>query len=334
MPKDHKKPNIYLLSEVNVADAPADADKSLPRKFSGVANSGKPFNHYGDMAVIDLSDLTYKDNIPALLLHDRAQRCGFGALNVSNNQLMMTGYLLDNQFGREIAAESDAGFPWQMSVHVDASSTDYLGNNDTATVNGQTVTGPITILRNCSILEVSFTPTGVDAETSALALTNGGIANSSITQSDTSKEITMTLEEALEAIAAKDLEIAALKKSNGDLQKANDEMEESAKELEVQAKAAAIDAQLSQAGFTKTEDGKGWNGVSASTVNVLLSATPDDAKSMIGDLRAPGKQDGTPEWLLSEQHKPNGNGGQDRQLSSNPMLANAEARGQESKNYI
>ncbi|WP_198332372.1 hypothetical protein [Psychrobacter aquimaris] len=330
MPKDHKKPNIYLLSEVNVADAPADADKSLPRKFSGVANSGKPFDYYGDMAVIDLSDLTYKDNIPALLLHDRAQRCGFGALNVSNNQLMMTGYLLDNQFGREIAAESDAGFPWQMSVHVDASSTDYLGNNDTATVNGQTVTGPITILRNCSILEVSFTPTGVDAETSALALTNGGIANSSITQSNTDKETTMTPEEiaALQKLVADQAEeIKTLKEEKSELEKEKAEAEE-------EAKAAAIDAQLSQAGFTKTEDGKAWNGVGTATVNMLLSASPEDAKEMIGDLRAPGKQDGTPEWLLSEQHKPKGNGGQERQLSSNPMLANAEARGQESKNYI
>ena len=71
-------------------------------------------------------------------------------------------------------------------------------------------------------------------------------------------------------------------------------------------------------------------------MNMLLSASPEDAKEMIGDLRAPGKQDGTPEWLLSEQHKPSGNGGgQDRQLSSNPMLANAEARAIEaSKNYI
>ncbi|MGM8900613.1 hypothetical protein, partial [Psychrobacter sp. 1Y4] len=118
--------------------------------------------------------------------------------------------------------------------------------------------------------------------------------------------------------------------------KAEQEAEKPATEQavrEAEAKAAAIDAQLSQAGFTKTEDGKSWNGVGAATVNMLLSASPEDAKEMIGDLRAPGKQDGTPEWLLSEQHKPNGNG-QERQLSSNPMLANAEARAQAAKNYI
>lgn len=331
MPKAHKKPSIYLLSSVNVADAPADADKAMPRKFSGVANSGKPFDYYGDMAVIDLSDLTYKDNLPALLLHDRAQRCGFGSLNVSNNQLMMAGYLLDNQFGREVAAESDAGFPWQMSVHVDANSTDYLGNNETATVNGQTVTGPITILRSCSILEVSFTPTGVDAETSALALTNGGIANSSITQPDTQKDTDMTPEQ----IAALQKQLADQAEEIKTLKEEKAELEKEKAEAEAEAKAAAIDAQLSQAGFTKTEDGKSWNGVGAATVNILLSASPEDAKEMIGDLRAPGKQEDTPSWLLGEQHTPAGNGsGQERQLSNNPMVANAEARAQAAKNYI
>ncbi len=138
-----------------------------------------------------------------------------------------------------------------------------------------------------------------------------------------------------EEIAALQKQVTDLTAENAELKAEKAELEKEKAEAEAEAKAAAIDAQLSQAGFTKTEDGKSWNGVGAATVNMLLSASPEDAKEMIGDLRAPGKQDGTPEWLLSEQHKPNGNGGQDRQLSNNPMLANAEARAVEaSKNYI
>ena len=137
-----------------------------------------------------------------------------------------------------------------------------------------------------------------------------------------------------EEIAALQKQVTDLTAENAELKAEKAELEKEKAEAEAEAKAAAIDAQLSQAGFTKTEDGKSWNGVGAATVNMLLSASPEDAKEMIGDLRAPGKQDGTPEWLLSEQHKPNGNGGQDRQLSSNPMLANAEARAAEKKNYI
>lgn len=65
MPKA-KKNHLYFLSEINVANAPAGQDKAIPRKFSGVANFGKPFNHYGEMVVVDLSDIQYKSNVPAL----------------------------------------------------------------------------------------------------------------------------------------------------------------------------------------------------------------------------------------------------------------------------
>ena len=323
MPKDHKKPNIYLLSEVNVADAPT-GEQGLPRKFSGVANSGKPFSSGGELVIADLSNVNYKSNVPALLLHDRAQRAGFGQLSVENHQLLVKGTLLDNQYGQMVAQESDAGFPWQMSVHISAESTQQLGQNETAVVNGQTVTGPMVILKNCSVHEISFTPTGVDNETSAIALSDDGT-----TSSNPDKDITMTPEEiaALQKLAADQAEeIKTLKEEKAELEKEK-------AEAEAEAKAAAIDAQLSQAGFTKTEDGKGWNGVGTATVNMLLSASPEDAKEMIGDLRAPSKQDQPPGHLFSEEHKPAGNG-QDRQLSSNPMLANAEARAAEKKNYI
>ena len=333
MPKDHKKPNIYLLSEVNVADAPADADKSLPRKFSGVANSGKPFNHYGEMVIVDLTDIQYKANVPALLLHDRAQRAGFGTLSVTNNQLLIDGTLLDNQFGREVAEESDAGFPWQMSAHVNANTIQHLGQGQTAVVNGQNITGPMDILKDCSVHEISFTPTGVDNETSAVALSDegiyGAVQSTPNPTTENEKETAMNPEEiaALQKLTADQAEeIKTLKEEKSELEKEKTEAEE-------EAKAAAIDAQLSQAGFTKTEDGKAWNGVGTATVNMLLSASPEDAKEMIGDLRAPSKQDNVPDYLLGEEHSPIA-GGQGRQLSSNPMLANAEARGQESKNYI
>lgn len=323
MPKDHKKPSIYLLSEVNVADAPA-GEKGLPRKFSGVANSGKPFSSGGELVIADLSDVNYKSNVPALLLHDRAQRAGFGQLSVENHQLLVKGTLLDNQYGQMVAQESDAGFPWQMSVHISAKSTQQLGQNETAVVNGQTVTGPMVVMKDCSVFEISFTPTGVDNETSAIALSDDGT-----TSSNPDKDITMTPEEiaALQKLAADQAEeIKTLKEEKVELEKEK-------AEAEAEAKAAAIDAQLSQAGFTKTEDGKGWNGVGTATVNMLLSASPEDAKEMIGDLRAPSKQDQPPGHLFGEEHKPAGNG-QDRQLSSNPMLANAEARAAEKKNYI
>lgn len=316
MPQSHKqpykKPSVFLLSEVNVADAPKDSDKSMPRKFSGVANSGMPFNYEGVRAIVDLSDINHHDKLPALLLHDRSQRGGFGTPSVSNHQLLIEGVLLDNEYGRAIAEDADAGFPWQMSAHVLPSDIKELKHGETATVNGQTITGPILVLQQSKIIEISFTPTGVDSETSAVILSDDG------TNAYTAKDTTMTIEELQK-------QIETLKDQLAQMTKKNEELLKQLEELEQAEKQATVEAQLSQAGFSKTEDGKGWKGLSAGTFNLLLSADSDDAKAMINDLKLSQKPVPTPPgFLFSEQHV--GDDGHGMHLSNNPLLAAAESR--------
>lgn len=336
MPKSKRTIKVQLSTDVNVAtqDSP-----DATRKFSGVAHSGKPFRHHGVMNIVELSSITNQPKLPVLLLHDRAKRAGFGALD-SKEKLNISGYLLSNEHGTAIAQDADDGFPWQLSAHLESQTVDELAHGETETVNGQTVTGPMLILRNSVCYEVSFTPTGVDSDTYAMVLSDDGIYGAVTTTPQPTnnpfkKDTDMTPEE----IAALKKQLAdlqdkvdALEKSNSDLQKANEGMEEAAKELEEAAKEAVIDAQLSQAGFVKTEDGKGYQGISTGTRNMLLSASVEDAKSMIGDLNKPTRDD-IPDYLLSEQHKPNGTG-KDVKLSSNPMLADAAARATEQKNYV
>lgn len=326
MPKATKtqttKPQVYLLSDVTVAPS---KDGTATRQFSGVANSGKPFNYYGARVIVDLENLSFADKVPALVEHERSKRAGFGTLSVKNNQLMINGTLLDNDFGNEVADDADAGFPWQMSAHVIAENEENLTGNSTAVVNGQTVTAPITILRNCRIPEVSFTPTGVDSETSAVILGDDGNNHLS---TPTPKDNTMTLDEALAKI--KELE---------DADKAKDErikaLEDENAKLKASEAQANVDAQLSQAGFTKSDDGK-WQGVSDTTYNVLLSQTADAARAMIGDLKLsqPNRQD-APGYLFGEQHKPNPNGGsQGGHQFSNSLVENAKARAGDKKTFI
>lgn len=49
--------HVYLFSDVNVAQASSDGDS--PRQFSGIANSGKPFNYYGTRIIVDLKDIQF-----------------------------------------------------------------------------------------------------------------------------------------------------------------------------------------------------------------------------------------------------------------------------------
>lgn len=314
---------IYLLSAANVAAAQDGA----ARRFTGIANSGKPFIYEGRTAIIDLSSLRFADNLPALIDHDRAKRAGFGKLSIVNNQLSISGTLLANEHGKAIADDGDAGFPWQMSAHIVPAAIEDLPAGKQKTVNGQLLAGPLRILKNALAREISFTPTGVDSQTSAVVLSDDG----TIDLPNTQQEESMNLEEALNEINKLKQQLSALESEKAALEKAKADLEKAAADAETEAQAAAVEAQLSQAGFAKTADGKGWQGISQPMMNVLLSADKENLASLINDLK-PNKN--APDYLLGEQHPPQHDQGQGVQLSANPLLANAEQRAKQDKNYV
>ena len=333
MPQSAKKSKaqlVYLLSDVNIAQA---TDSNAVRTFESVANSGKPFDYYGQRTIVDLTNIKSNAKTPALVNHDRDQVAGFGACMTSSNQLLMKGTLLNTGSGKYVADLADNQFEWQMSAHINAGGVDELAPNKTTVVNGQTITGPILILRDCRVVEVSFTPTGVDFETSAVVLSATGSATTDnpITPN---KDNAMTLEEALAEIETLKAKDAEKDQKIADLTAENDKLKASETK-------AQVDAQLSQAGFARSDDGK-WQGVSDTTYQVLLSQTADNTKAMIGDLKlsqsnqpaTPAKPN-LPSVLLGEQY-PNGqqNQGQGVKLSDNPLIANAQARANQAKTYI
>ena len=306
MRKDQPSTSVCYLTLGGVQLAAASADNTAPRTFSGVAHSGKPFVYKGQRAIVDLSTLSHKDAVPALLLHDRAARVGVGRLAVGADGLTISGTLLDNEHGKQVAAEADQGFPWQMSAHIDPAQVESLPAGKTASVNGQTVTGPILILRNSDVREVSFTPTGVDKNTHAAVL-----GDEEDPENPNPQEQNVTLEEALAKIAELEQQVETLKKTN-------DELAKEKEDLAAENRAAQVDAQLSAAGYVKSKDGKGWQGLSAKTYEVLLAADAETAKAMIADLAPKNEQ--AAGWLMSETHPG------DNKSSGNALLDDAVAR--------
>lgn len=296
-------PSIYLLSAVAVQES----TQGKRRRFNGIANSGQPFVYGGKRAIIDLSDIRHHPKLPALMLHDRGKRVGFGSLAVANHQLHVTGTLLDNEHGHAIANDADAGFPWQMSAHVTAERVDELTGNQTATINGQTVHAPMLILRGAHISEISFTPTGVDNNTSAVILSKQETAfmptMSTVPTEAISHDATDTPNDVAKLIA----EIAKLKAKISELEADNKSLvtEKAAltaakEELATASHHSKVETLLSEHGFERDDDGN-WQGLSERTVSVLLSADINDAKTMLADLV--GQQQPTktaPQWLLSE----------------------------------
>lgn len=291
------------------------------RRFSGIANSGKPFTYQGRRAVIDMASLTLADKVPALLLHDRNQRVGFGKLSIKDHALLIDGQLLNNTNAQSIISDAKAGFPWQMSAHVDAPDSYELAENESATVNGQTITHPCTILKNATVREVSFTPTGVDSHTSAVILSDDGYYLNKNPKQE------QPMSDSKNPTDQTNLANQALADENASLKAIISDLKVQINALTAKHKRATVAAKLSAKGFVPNDDsnGIGFNGLSASTVALLLSADDDKLDDIINDL--PNSKAQNAGFLLSEQYGiNNGVNGSANDGNGNPLLADAKAR--------
>lgn len=163
---------------------------SLTRSFSGIAYSGDAIRHpfWSEPIIFDLASTSFLPKIPALIDHDRAKRAGFAELAKDGNQLTARGNLLSNAFGSEVAKDADEGFPWQMSVHIEPEDFGSIEAGEEAHLNGRIIPGPAVIFRNSTIREVSFTPTGVDWNTSAHVMSSGNPINIHIEEQEKMSE--------------------------------------------------------------------------------------------------------------------------------------------------
>lgn len=232
MPKNEEKQNQYCfqLGQLNV-DAQEEGKKK--RTFSGVAYSGEVITDhwYWKQVIFDLDSMQIKGRIPALLEHSSYQRAGaIENHSISHESgLTVSGILLSNEFGTQVATDSDDGFPWQMSVRIEPSSIDEIQAGNTVTVNGKLLHGPITVFRGGRIREVSFCALGADENTMAVAASH----NPNNPQEDTNVTELEQLKAANQQLTTeRDNAVDELKKFKAD--KRNDDISVLEKELKTQ----------------------------------------------------------------------------------------------------
>jgi len=159
----------FQLGQVSV-DKPEEGKKK--RTFSGIAYSGEAITDhwYWDKVVFDLDSIQIKGRIPALLEHRTSQRAGaINSYSVSHTEgLKIEGNLLSNEFGTQVAQDSDDDFPWQMSVRIYPTTVEEV-KEGSVIVNGRTFQAPVAIFRGGRIREVSFCALGADDNTNAVA---------------------------------------------------------------------------------------------------------------------------------------------------------------------
>jgi len=168
------------------ADGAGTDGKPKPRKFRMVANTGAPMPHWlFGRAIVDLDTLQIPEtSIPVLVSHDHGRIAGWTAkIERTAEGLVAEGTLSGaTDDGRQVAALSDEGFPWQASIFVPPQRLEDVPAGETVKVNGRDFAGPGVIFRNAKLGEVSFCALGADDATSARALAASAVNNASRNQ--------------------------------------------------------------------------------------------------------------------------------------------------------
>ena len=93
----------------------AEGEKPTRRRFRMTGYTGAKVR--GGRLAFSTEGFQHKAKVPILLDHDPAKRIGYAdRLEVVEGSLHVEGYLLRNKYAREVASDSDDGFPFEASV--------------------------------------------------------------------------------------------------------------------------------------------------------------------------------------------------------------------------
>lgn len=274
------------------------ADENAPTRFSGIAYSGGLIPDRG--MVIDLASTRVEASMNVFAEH--AHECPIGLIDRAVNEsgrLTVEGELLSDIEPRaaEIVKRSKRGLRYQMSVGLFGASADFIAAGTSVQVNGADFAGPIQVLRNGHVREVSIVTLGADPNTHASFYRSG--------DGSSHEDHTMTLEEAQAKIAELEASVGTLKQR--------------AETAEAEVTRVAREARLTSIRDLFAETGREFSEASAAPYVEL----PDTAFTAVaGDMRAIARS--LPAHLFRElaTGTPNGRGG-----NESPLLADAKARG-------
>lgn len=155
------------------AEAPDSKDAPKGRSFEMVGYSGGPMKFWFGTVVMDMRGFDKPSGkFPALRQHDPNQIAGYvETTEAAGGGVRLKGRLsASTEAGREVAALSDEGFPWQASFGYQVASYDECDPEEALEINGQKISGVDLIARKWGVAEASFVPNGADPKTSARAL--------------------------------------------------------------------------------------------------------------------------------------------------------------------
>ncbi len=165
---------IQLRGSVELAAATADGDDAgKPKRFTMTAYSGAPMKLAGFSipVVVDAKGVTWP-TMPAILRDHLPEKIVGHADKIDANkktgEILVEGVISGSgPDAAEVVASAAKGFPWQASIGATVEKSEYVEGGQKIAVNGRAHSGPLQVVRACTLREISFVAVGADAATSA-----------------------------------------------------------------------------------------------------------------------------------------------------------------------
>ncbi|NLF33175.1 MAG: hypothetical protein GX591_20100, partial [Planctomycetes bacterium] len=166
-----KQPEYLTFRCPLTVEAATSSDKPMP-SFRMVAYTGGVMRISGfpHPVVVDLEGLALdRQDIPVRLDHNPRQGVGHTQrVAIENGKVVAEGLISrDTSWARDVAKSAANGFPWQASIGAAVVDAEFVPNGHQVNVNGRTFVGPLHVVRQAVLKEISFVDSGADAATSA-----------------------------------------------------------------------------------------------------------------------------------------------------------------------
>lgn len=162
--------HLKLATDVTFMAAANKDDESTRAQFRIVAYTGAPIRQgwSKEPVVIDLAGMQLPETVPVVMGHDYAlgSILGQGRPQVVDGQLIVEGEIMaETDAARQVMGLAAAGYQWQASVGADVTRAVRFAADQATTANGQTITGPVRVVRASTLRETSFVTLGADRST-------------------------------------------------------------------------------------------------------------------------------------------------------------------------
>lgn len=169
MTKKTDAPKRLHMAGPAVIQAMDEGGNGLPT-FTMTAYNGGPMMVAGwfDPVVVDLDGIQGMEKTrPILKDHSSAMVIGHTkSVTAEGGRLLATGVISGiSNVARDVVGAAKNGFPWQASIGADPLSYEEVRAGASVEVNGQTVDGPVTVVRSSRLREISIVAIGADQET-------------------------------------------------------------------------------------------------------------------------------------------------------------------------